>query len=128
MDMDLNPGQIKVTGKFIDGSTSTGLLMIVANSEHDVRYHIYSRNGDETDVQDTMSGLTRGNYIVSTFVMEENGLPFSRTATIPRNVTVNNGKYDLLQYLSYGIGFPCEVPISLVYCYCLIHDGFALFL
>ena len=95
MTASSSPGQVKVTGKFIDGSTATGVLMIFINSEHVARYHVYNRNGDEMKVLSTISGLASGNYTVSVFVVEEGGLPFNRTATIPRTVTVI-GEYDLM--------------------------------
>ena len=36
-----------------------------------------------------LSGLLKGHYSLSVFVLEKDGLPFNRSAIVPQNVTVN---------------------------------------
>ena len=38
-----------------------------------------------------VSGLERGHYQVSIFVVEEGGLPFNRSAIVPQNITIDQG-------------------------------------
>ena len=44
----------------------------------------------------TISGIPPGMYNVSVFVLENNGLPFNRSATTPRNVSVTDGGHGKL--------------------------------
>lgn len=83
-----------MTGKYIDGSVVKGVLVVAIDQKYNARYHICHRNDNEMELQDTISDLSRGNYTVSVFVVEENGLPFNRTATIPRSVTID-GEFHL---------------------------------
>ena len=84
----INPGEIGVTGSFINGSTATAILVIVY-SDSDVYYIFSSPSEEETNVR----GLPSGLYNVSVFVVEENGLPFNRSATTPRSVSVMEGEH-----------------------------------
>ena len=84
------PGTISVTGDFIDGSFAIGLLIIVYSSgiDSNVYYQFIPRSGLlVTDV----SGLSGGQYKVSIFVMDDSGLPFNKSATAPKNVTICEG-------------------------------------
>ena len=88
--------EVRVTGDFINGSTATGLLIMVYSltDDSDVNY-IY--NSYEQSIVASMTGLTGSQYGVSVFVVEENGLPFSRVAAIP-NLIENSAQQGL-----YGV-------------------------
>ena len=79
------PGTVRVTGDFIQGSTATGLLVIVysQSDDSDIQYVNSEYQGQNMDI--TVAGLTSGQYGVSVFVLE-NGVPFLRVATLPRIV------------------------------------------
>ena len=85
-------GSIAVTGYFIQGSTAIGVLIITINGTNDTQYHLYHRNGDNAQVEDTISGLAGGYHRVSAFVLERSGYLFNRTATTPKSVFVINSK------------------------------------
>ena len=86
-----------MTGDFIDGSTATGLLIIIYSLTNDTNVH-YITGG-------SISGLAGGVYKTSVFVVEENGLPFERVATSPKLVAVETSKIvqiaDLFNVQSY---------------------------
>ena len=87
----LNPGAVQVNGTFTDDSTSAGVLVIVS-SDAEVIYHNATREGSDKIKEVVISGLAGGEYSVSVFVLEDNGLPFGRVATLPQLVTVERGK------------------------------------
>ena len=68
-----------MTGDFIDGSTAVGALFIVY-SINSTLYHLVERMDK---LEAVVSGLPRGEYYMSVFVVEENGEPFRRAATTP---------------------------------------------
>ena len=79
-------GTVRVTGDFIQGSTATGLLVIVYSQSNDcdIQYVNSKCQGQNVDI--TVAGLsTRGQYGVSVFVLE-NGVPLFRVATLPQTV------------------------------------------
>ena len=80
-----------MTGDFIDGSTATGLLVIIV-SYPDIFYHLIERESSHLHVDSTIQGVIGGEHSISFFVVEDSGLPFNRTASIPKVVTVENGK------------------------------------
>ena len=73
-----------MTGDFIDGSTATGLLIIIYSLTNDFSVH-YIDGGSN-------SRLAGGKYKTSVFVVEENGLAFERVATLPKLVAVETSK------------------------------------
>ena len=79
------PGTVRVIGDFIQGSTATGLLVIIysQSDDCDIQYVNSKYSGQSVDI--TVAGLTSGPYRVSVFVLE-NGVPFSRVATLPQTV------------------------------------------
>ena len=82
-----------VGGNFIPGSTAIGVLIIItSNSTNDTQYHLCHRNGNNMQVEDTISGVTGGHHKVSAFVFEESEYLVNRTATIPKSISVMNGK------------------------------------
>ena len=81
------PGEIIVTGDFLNSSTTTGLLVIAYTSSSNVRYHLYSRTPNEQDFRTVINNLEGGDYHVSVFTVE-NGLPFSQAAVQPWSVYV----------------------------------------
>ena len=78
---------MRVTGRFVEGSPATGVLVIVSG-DSGVIYYIGSRNDSEV----TIPGLAGGEYTVSVFVVEENGLPFERAAIIPEHLLLETSK------------------------------------
>ena len=83
-----HPGQIRVTGDIIDGSTVTGVLVIVY-SHSDVRYFANSPADQGQNIDVTLDGLTDTHYGVSTFTME-NGVPFPRVVALPSSVDMDS--------------------------------------
>ena len=85
-----SPDEIRVTGEFIQGSTATGIVIAdLVSSE--IQFYLLIREKDQLELDDTISNLVSGQHTVSAFVMDESGLPFTRTATIPQNVIVMKG-------------------------------------
>ena len=84
-----SPGLIRVTGDFINGSSTSSILVIIYSTDNrnDVYYTISSLS-TEGETLVTNIGLPSGPYNVSVFVLEENGLPFNRSASTPRSVLV----------------------------------------
>lgn len=86
------PGEIRLTGDFISGSSATGTLIIVysPNNNSNIHYWFISRS-DFTMPVTTVNGLPSGHYKATVFVVEDNGLPFNKSAIQPRNVSVCEG-------------------------------------
>ena len=82
-----HPGDIRVTGDIIDGSTVTGVLVIVY-SQSDVHYIASSLAEQGQNINITVTGLSGTNYGVSTFSMEK-GITFPRVVALPRTVDVD---------------------------------------
>ena len=84
-----------MTGDFIDGSTATGLLIIIYSLTNDSDVHYITRGSmsqQPRNVHVSVPGLAGGEYGISVFVVEENGLPFERVATSPKLVAVETSK------------------------------------
>ena len=78
-----HPGQVMVTGDFIQGSTAIGLLVAV-NNESYTQYH--------RGILDVIiKGLSAGRYTVSIFSILINGYPSERAATGQRIIEVIGG-------------------------------------
>ena len=78
-----------MTGNFVNGSTTRAILAIVySDSGSDVFYTISPPSSEQEKLLATISGLPSGLYNVSVFVVVDDGLPFLRSATTPRSVTV----------------------------------------
>ena len=84
------PGQIRVTGEFIQESMATGVLVAVINATYS-EHHLISRDDSRNGIDGVISELPGGQYTVSVFVVSEDGLPFHRVATKPRRTSVRNG-------------------------------------
>ena len=83
------PGRVRVTGDFIQGSTATGVLVIIYSQSNDSDTHYVNSEYHGQNTEITVDGLTSGSqYGVSIFVLE-NGLPFSRVATLPQTLYTN---------------------------------------
>ena len=90
------PNILKITGEFIRGSTSIGVLavMVPIDTKLDPVYRFITRQSTTSlGVEDIR--VSGGDYSISVFVIEESGLPFARTASAPISVTARGGKYDL---------------------------------
>ena len=80
-----------MTGDFIPGSSAIGILIVVYSADDEsnstmIKYHFVHRSNICRTVM--MTNLPNGQYEVAIFVVEGNGLPFSRSATKPRNVSL----------------------------------------
>ena len=65
-----------MTGDFIDGSTATDLLIIIYSLTNDYDVHYVSEGSAlQKSVDINVTALLGGNYSMSLFVVEENGLP-----------------------------------------------------
>ena len=84
------PGQVRVTGDFLEGSAATGVLVTIVN-ESDVLHRLSTKGNNENEVEMTISGLAAGQYTVSVFVLGTHGIPLKRAATKPRQVSVESG-------------------------------------
>ena len=95
------PGEVSVTGDFIDGSTAIGVLAVIVYNEPEIIYLLVERRSNIIlHFDDTIQGVVGGEHSISFFVVEESGLPFSRTASMPKTVVVENGKFC---YFCYSI-------------------------
>ena len=85
-----SPGLICVTGDFINGSSTSSILVIIYSTDNrnDVYYTISSPSTEGETLVTNISSVPSGPYNVSVFVLEENGLPFNRSASTPRSVLV----------------------------------------
>ena len=90
------PGEVKVTGDFINESTATGVLTVSVDfSTSKIFYHLIKRENNKQQLDDTIQGVVGGEHSISFFVVEESGLLFNRTASMPKVVTVENGGSDV---------------------------------
>ena len=85
-----------MTGDFANSSLATSVLIIIYSTDNcnDVYYTISSLSTEEETLVTNISGLPSGPYNVSVFVLEENGRPFNRSASTPRNVLVEEHQGD----------------------------------
>ena len=89
---------MNVSGIYTEGSPATGVLVIVSG-DSDSYYQIATRDG--SDIQEaTITGIAGGEYSVSVFVVEENGLPFERVTTVPNRLSVERSKQSWTQNLT----------------------------
>lgn len=79
-----------MTGDFIQGSTATGVV-IADLALSDIHFYLLSRDNEQLELDGTISNLVDGQHTVSAFAVDKNGLPLSRTATLPQNVLVVKG-------------------------------------
>ena len=94
-------GVVRVTGRFVEGSPATGVLVIVSG-DSGIHYHNSSKSGSGSH-EVTIPGLAGGDYAVSVFVVEENGLPSERAAIIPEHLSVEQSKNMIhVQYSTYA--------------------------
>ena len=87
------PGQVRVTGDFIEGSTANGVLIIVYSQSNDSDIHYKSSEWEGQSAEANVDRLIGSQYGVSVFVLED-GLPFSRAATLPlllQNTIIQDG-------------------------------------
>ena len=77
-----------MTGDFIPGSLAIGILIVVhsADDNSNINYRLIHRSNIHTTTS-SMTNLPSGQYKVSVFVVEGNGLPINRSAATPRNVS-----------------------------------------
>ena len=110
------PGEVRVTGDFINGSTATGVLAVII-TESEIFYHVVERGRNEqhdiVQFDSTIQGVVGGEHGISFFVVEESGLPFNRTASMPKVVAVENGKNNTIVITNTM----CTSFVGLLLCY-----------
>lgn len=93
----LQPDEIRVTADFIPGSTATGVLVVditpTVTCAQCYYYHLIERNVETTQIEGRITGIIGGKHSISAFIVEENGLPFTGTASTPKTVFVQDGNY-----------------------------------
>lgn len=89
------PSKIRMTGYFIKGSTATGVMVAIPNAS-EIKFHLLVRDRNQLELDDTVSNVEGGQHSVSTFVVDENGLPVNRAATMPQTVMVEKGSYQII--------------------------------
>ena len=87
------PGEVRVAGDFINGTASTALLEIIVSDTNNTDYFLITRQTSALQISGSILDLASGKYEISTFVVEENGLPFPRAATKPDTVFVVNSEF-----------------------------------
>ena len=80
-----------MSGDFIQESTATGLLAIIGNGPI-TYYHLLVRPNWPT-LRGSISGMVGGDYFISVFTIEENGMPFVRVVSKPRVVSIAGSKF-----------------------------------
>ena len=77
------------------------VVAIITTTKLNITFYLQRREGNQLDNQGVLSNISRGQHIVTVFVVESiaTGLPFNRAATIPQNVMVN-GKSTIMKLLS----------------------------
>ena len=98
------PGEVRVTGDFINRSIATGVLAVII-TESQIFYHFVERGRNVEAFNDTIQGVVGGEHSISFFVVEESGLPFNWTASMPKVVTVENGKNIAIVTVMYNTSF-----------------------
>ena len=88
------PGKIRVAGDFISGSLAIGILVIVYSPSNGttIQYRFIPRSATFIPMT-VLSGLPSGHFTATVFVVEDNGLPFNRSATAPINISVCEGMH-----------------------------------
>ena len=83
-------GEIRVTSDFIDGSTATGVLLILYSPTNDSDIHYVLENYEQSrSIDINVTALTSTQYGVSTFVLD-NDQVFPRVVALPEHVTVQS--------------------------------------
>ena len=87
----LSAGTVWITGKFIPDSPSVGIAVAVLSTSesNNISFYLLRREENQLDNEGVLSNIRGGQYIVSVFVVDQTGLPFSNAATIPQTVVVN---------------------------------------
>ena len=89
-------GTIWITGNFIQDSPAIGIVVAILITSN-ISFYLLRREGNQVDNQGVLSNISRGQHIVTIFVVDSTGLPFNRAATIPQNVMVN-GKSTIVKF------------------------------
>jgi hypothetical protein len=101
-----DPGMITVTGNLIEGSTIVGIVVAIQRS-NDIRVLFFLFAGYNANIV----GLHGGQYWISVFIVEENGLPYGKIATKQQLISVSDGKYATM---ATAILLPLSCIINLI--------------
>jgi hypothetical protein len=83
------PGELEVTGDFLTNTSAAGMLAIVYSTDNDSDIHYTEARLPQTEIH--LTGLTGTAYSTSVFDIQENGLPFNRTAHYLREIDIRRG-------------------------------------
>ena len=83
------PGELYVTASFLTNTSAVGMLAIVYSTENDSNIHYTEARLPQTEIH--LTGLSGSAYSTSVFTIEENGLPFNRTAHYLRELNIHRG-------------------------------------
>ena len=90
LSLTSQPGEISVSCDFINVSSllPNGFLAIAYGNNVNLSYEIAMRPPGELNTEVTLSNLEvpENQYRISVFSIEQNGLPFDRSATIAKSV------------------------------------------
>ena len=83
------PGELHVTANFLTNTSAIGMLAIVYSIENDSDIHYAETRLPQTAID--LTGLSGSAYSTSVFTIEENGLPFNRSAHYLRETNIHKG-------------------------------------
>ena len=78
-------GTIWINGNFIPDSPATGIVVAILTTAN-ISFSLLRREGNQLDNEGVLSNISRGQHMVTVFVVDSIGLPFNRAATLPQNV------------------------------------------
>ena len=115
-----HPGEIRVTGDFVERSNATAALLVVystSSNNSDTIYHVVSCNWLGGKINVTFNASTGGSYKVSVFALE-NGRPFPRVVAFPRPVHVHvamDSSYEFEGIMALVSGCKCVHNLQVVH-------------
>ena len=84
------PGDVRVTGNYINGSMATGLLLVLYSLTNDSDIH-YVIDSFKQSIDINVTGLTGTQYGISTFALDNDQI-FPRVVALPEYVTVHSNE------------------------------------
>ena len=90
LSLTSQPGEISVSCDFVNvsGLLPSGFMAVAYGNNVNISYEIAMRSPEELNTEMTLSNLEvpESQYRISVFSIEENGIPFSRSAIIAKSV------------------------------------------
>ena len=95
-----HPDLIRVTGNLVEGSNATGIFLIIYSLTDKANVQYVATKTEQNNISINVNVLTGTKFGVSVFALED-GLPFPRVVTAPRNITMaTNSDIGLLVIMS----------------------------